>query len=350
MHPTEQDLTETVASSRPDPAGSIVRTDAPAVARTLRLSTEDVPPRTRREWLREVIGREYAMVDITPPASGPLFNEMLITQWRDLQLSAIRSNAIELNRLKKDALVSGQDAYFAVVLLSGEYSLEQNGRETFLRPGDMALYDATRPHRVRCPQPFSKLIVSIPRTLLRGRIAGVDHCTALRIPGCAGIGVIASSFVRSASSQTATLSAREFSALSEPCLDLLALAITSVHPKGTQGPRTRSASRVKVKDFVERRLTDPALDTTTIASAVGLSSRYINGLFEAEGTSLMRYVLTRRLECCRRAMLAPTQESRKLADIALYWGFRDVAHFSRAFKLRFGCSPRAYREARLPRN
>lgn len=350
MHPTEQDLTETVVSSRPEPAGGIVRAEARAAARTLRLSTEDLPPRSRHEWLREVIGREYARVDIIPPAGGPLFNEMFITQWRDLQLSTVRSNAIELNRLKQDALVSGQDAYFAVVLLSGEYSLEQNGREAFLRPGDMALYDATRPHRVRCPQPFSKLIVSIPRTLLNARIAGVEHCTALRIPGRDGIGVIASSFVRSTSSQTATLSAREFSALSEPCLDLLALAIASVHPRGTQAPRTRSSSMVRVKDFVERRLTDPALDATTIAAAVGLSSRYINGLFEAEGTSLMRYVWSRRLECCRRAMLAPTQEFRKLADIALRWGFRDVAHFSRAFKLRFGCSPRAYREARLPRN
>jgi AraC family transcriptional regulator, positive regulator of tynA and feaB len=76
-----------------------VKTSLSARPATLKLSTADVPSLDRHEWLREVIGREYANVAITPPADGDLFNEMRISPWRDLQLSLIRSNAIRLDRL-----------------------------------------------------------------------------------------------------------------------------------------------------------------------------------------------------------------------------------------------------------
>ncbi|WP_156303061.1 cupin domain-containing protein, partial [Methylogaea oryzae] len=125
-----------------------------------------------------MIGREYAEVEICPPAGGGLFNEMTIYPWEGLQLSAIRSSAITIERLANEPRNIPQDAYFAVILLSGRYSLEQDGRETFLQPGDMAVYDATRPHRIRCPRDFSKLIVSIPRATLEERVAGIARCTA----------------------------------------------------------------------------------------------------------------------------------------------------------------------------
>ena len=43
----------------------------------------------------------------------------------------------------KEPAKNSHDAYFAVVLLSGSYLLEQNGREAILTPGDVTIYDAT---------------------------------------------------------------------------------------------------------------------------------------------------------------------------------------------------------------
>ena len=84
--------------------------------------------------MREVIGRGYANVDITPPGDGSLFKEMTITPWRDLQLSSIRSHAISLTRRRQEPQLVGQDAYFAVILLSGQYRLQQDGREPTCNP------------------------------------------------------------------------------------------------------------------------------------------------------------------------------------------------------------------------
>ncbi|BBA36414.1 transcriptional regulator with cupin sensor, AraC family [Methylocaldum marinum] len=311
------------------------------------LSTADVPRRERHGWLREVIGREYVRVEIGPPADGALFNEMTIHPWQDLRLSVIRSNAIGIERLPGEPYRADQDAYFAVVLLSGRYSLDQQGREVFLRPGDITLYDATRPHRIHCPRSFSKLIVSIPRGMLRERIAGIEHCTALRIPGTEAMGAVASRFLRASAGQAGRMNSREFSALAGHALDLLTLALTSVRPGNFSLSRSRSHSLYRVKAFVERHLAEPGLNAGTVAKGTGLSSRYINDLFKDEETSLMRHVWRRRLDQCGKDLLDPAHAGHSLSEIAFRWGFNDLSHFSRAFRQRFGCSPREYRQHAL---
>ncbi|MDO8827837.1 helix-turn-helix domain-containing protein [Methylophaga sp.] len=309
----------------------------------LKLSTNDIPPRERQEWLREVICREYAHVAITSPAKDAMFQNLVIYPWNNLQLSVIRSSALTIERLPQEPYLHSQDAYFAVILVSGDYLMMQNGREVFLQPGDMTIYDATRPHRIQCPKDFTKLIISIPRARFRDRIAGIDNCTALRIPGTVGAGLIASNFLRSLASQTDHLKAYEFSTLSDHALDLLTLAVASVRPVDYSLSRSRTITINRIKAFIEQRLADSTINSTMIANCVGLSSRYINDLFADEGTSLMRYVWKRRLENCRKDMLNPVHVGHRLSDIAFRWGFNDLSHFSRAFKQQFGCSPREFR-------
>lgn len=303
-------------------------------------STEDLPVRQRRDWLREVIGREYANVEITPPANGSLFNEMTIYPWEELRLSSIRSNAIAIERLPKTVSVS-QDAYFAVLLLSGEYFLEQDGREVVLRPGEMTIYDATRPHRIFCPGRFSKLIVSVPRAKLKDRVVGVEHCSASRISNGRGVGAVTAALLRSCAEQARDMSAQQFAALSENCFELMSLALLAARP--APASRSRSASMTRIKTFVEQNLRDPELDAALVATALGLSSRYVNAILADEGSSLMRHVWTRRLEKCRRDLDSPISAGRSITEIAFSWGFNDPSHFSRSFKQSFGRSPRDYR-------
>jgi AraC-like DNA-binding protein/mannose-6-phosphate isomerase-like protein (cupin superfamily) len=309
----------------------------------LKLSTNEIAPCDRADWLREVICREYAHVDISSPPHGDLSQELIIYPWGNLQLSTIQSSAISLERLPSEPHLNSQDAYFAVLLLSGDYLLEQNGREVFLKPGDMTIYDATRPHRIHCPGEFAKLILSIPRAVLRDRVAGIDCCTALSIPGTNGIGFVAANFLRSFATQADQFQAHEFCTLSDHTLDLLALAIASVRPVGINLSRSRSASLNAIKTFIEQNLHNADLDTDLISRYAGLSARYINNLFEDEETSLMRYVWRRRLENCRKELVNPVYAEHRISDIAFRWGFNDAAHFSRAFKQQFGRNPREIR-------
>ena len=174
-----------------------------------RLSTREIPPSERIGWLRDIICREYANVEVATPSRQILSQDLTIYPWDNLRLSVVTCNGVILERLPRAPQLASQDVYFAVVLLSGDYALEQDGKEAVLQPGDMTLYDATRPPRIQCPKDFEKIILSIPRPLLRARMAGVEHCTALKISGTGGIGAVTSQFLR-ASSQRQTHSTRYF--------------------------------------------------------------------------------------------------------------------------------------------
>lgn len=304
------------------------------------LSTEQAPPNRRRDWLCEVIGREYARVDVRPLPEQGLFNEMTIYAGRDIRLSSIRSNAILLEKPNRPSLPDSHDVYLAAVLLSGEYFLEQDGRQVSLKPGDMTIYDATRPHKIYCPGKFSKLIVSLPRLTTRAFSPEIDRCAALRVAGDSGVGAMAVSYIRSFAAHAAELTDGAFAAMASHCADLIALSLLEPH-EYRRADRGREATLRRVKRFIESRLGDPRLDPAMAAQTLGLSSRYLNSLFEAEGLSLMRYVWARRLENCRRDLCADA--CGPIGEIAYRWGFSDLSHFSRAFRRRFGQSAREAR-------
>lgn len=311
---------------------------------SLLLSTAQHPPSQRRAWLQQAIAESYTHVSVSPSGKLPLFNEMRIYPWQSLQLSIISSNGIQIQRQAGECDKISQDAYFAVVLLSGQYLLEQQGRETFLQAGDIALYDATRPHRIQCPGPFSKLIISIPRTLLRQSLAGVEHCTARAISHQHGMGAISSSFLQSAARYVSSLQQADFAALAPQALNLISAALNSIKPEDAVIGRCRSLSLYMAKQFIEQHLHQTQLDSSLIAAGTGYSSRYLNALFAEEGSAMMRYVWQRRLEKCRQDLASQELRGQSISTIAMHWGFNDLAHFSRRFHLAFGSSPRAYRQ------
>lgn len=310
-----------------------------------RFCTEDQPLSHRLEWLKEVIGKEYANVEITPSRDIKLFNDMLIYPWRQgMRLSSIQSHAITLERLASEPSENMQDCYFAVVLTSGKYKLEQGGREVFLQPGDMTLYDATEPHRISTPESFSKILISIPRNILDQRVHNVGNLTATKIPSSSGIGAITSSFIQSTVKQLGQLDEAQFLEMSDPVLDLFTLSLNQLSSGSVNLSRHRNLTLTRVKQFVSQHCENSQLNPEAVSVGVGLSIRYINNLFNAEQTSLMRYLTQQRLALAHRRLSSRLFEHQSVTEIAMQCGFNNMAHFSRIFKNSYSMSPRQYRE------
>lgn len=113
--------------------------------------------------------------------------------------------------------------------------------------------------------------------------------------------------------------------------------------EGAPAIDVREKRRRAILEHIDRNLADADLGIGGIARAFGLSSRTIHKLFEGEAQTVARLIWERRLERCREEMADPAMASRSITEIAHLWGFSDSQHFSRAFKHRFGLTPRAYR-------
>lgn len=96
--------------------------------------------------------------------------------------------------------------------------------------------------------------------------------------------------------------------------------------------------------LIEAELADPELDANRIARAQGISRRRLDELMVAQtGTSVSAKIWLRRLEQAASDLTDARYASRTVTQIAFAAGFEDAAHFTRAFKRRYGCTPRKWR-------
>jgi AraC family transcriptional regulator, positive regulator of tynA and feaB len=101
--------------------------------------------------------------------------------------------------------------------------------------------------------------------------------------------------------------------------------------------------RRRMLRYIETNLSDPELNVERIAAAFRLSTRYVHRLMKEVDATPGNLIWSRRLERCADALLTPSNAAVPISQIAYAWGYKDAAHFTRSFKLRYGISPRAFR-------
>lgn len=105
--------------------------------------------------------------------------------------------------------------------------------------------------------------------------------------------------------------------------------------------------REQIRACVRARLRDPGLTVAAIATQLRLSPSTLHRAWSGEPCSLADWIWSQRLDAARRDLCSPGLARRSVSEIAFHWGFNDAAHFSRAFRARFGCAPRELRAKAL---
>ena len=76
-----------------------------------------------------------------------------------------------------------------------------------------------------------------------------------------------------------------------------------------------------------------------------MTPRYVQRLFETEGTTFSAYLLGQRLALAQRMLSDPRYAGWSITAIAFEAGFGDLSYFARAFRSRYGATPSDFREA-----
>ena len=262
-----------------------------------------------------------------------------------LQRSITTGNAHRVTRSERLIRTSPHDNFFIGLLLAGGVVFTQGGRTATLRPGDIAVLDSTRVYTIDVPKSFDALWIRAPRHRFEERVRGASEVLAARIDGRSGIGHVAAEMLRAAMVEAPRLSAQEANRVASTLLDLLGVAFPRRERRRQSAPTAHCAALLRrVQDLVESRLDEETLTPAAVAGANRVSVRYVNRLFEQEGYTLARWIRTRRLERCRKDLEVSSPTPQRIADIAYSHGFKNISHFNRLFRARFGCSPRQFQQ------
>ena len=137
------------------------------------------------------------------------------------------------------------------------------------------------------------------------------------------------------------LEAHEVEMLTDNLCNLLAL---STAPRGPADDRAAATQAEAIMAYCQARLGNADLNPRAVAAHFGISLRTLHLRFEETGISFGRWLLERRLQACHQALSDVAHADRTISDIAFAFGFSDLSHFSKAFRARFGETPRDLRK------
>jgi AraC-like DNA-binding protein len=296
----------------------------------------------------------------TPVDHHEWVNELLIHGWKcRLDGSHFGPSAMHIARAGQAVVSNVKAAWFAVspglphssaawneerlivqVVNSGELFVGQRGQTTRFGPGDVVVLD---PQRSTFTESFRETthisVLSIPKFSLRERGLRDSLPIFLRPnPALADVDAVRG-LVLHLASLSGKASETMLSRLGEQCIDLMDVLITHY-----DNPSLRPLGAAKVllaKRLIARHIGDPDLNADRIAAELNMSKSSLERALRADGLSVMSYVWSLRLE--RAAQRLPVDTSHgAIKRIVFECGFSNHAHFSRAFKARYGMTPQEY--------
>jgi AraC-like DNA-binding protein len=293
-----------------------------------------------QEW-NDIVGE--AFTGCTVDAQTPLFDAEL---WRheinDLKLVRVRAQPSKVSRWITDGPRASSGSVLLHLQASGSSINVQQGHVTSISPGDGALCDADRGYVVDFLTPYEMFVVELP---LAGIVA---HDPAFDLDRLAGRKVdshrsqLLLAFLRTAWDQRGCLDedADWRDCVSRTSLDLAMRAISQSHPDEVVG--ASAELRRAVVGYIRVNLGDPDLRTSSIATALRISPRSVQSVFERLATTASGFILQNRLDRAASCLVdAPGRQS--MTDLAFDCGFSDSSYFSKCFSRRFGVAPRDYR-------
>ncbi|CAB1368433.1 conserved protein of unknown function [Denitratisoma oestradiolicum] len=259
-----------------------------------------------------------------------------------LTIHCIESDPVTVCRRDEDILADRVFDLLLHVQLEGTAVISQGEREFTLGQDAFAIVPGGIPYSVNYPEKGSKIILRIPHRIFHERVLGreVRDFGAAVFDGGGLVPVVINLLKSLTLEAEGDLTDIEQYTLSESFLALVGAVVRSrAKSNSKDNEKNQSARLCRILSYLEEHFTDHELTPTKIAEANFISVRHLHGLFQQSGMTVSKWIWDRRLKAGREDLLDQAMASLTICEIAYRRGFNDSAHFSRAFKDRFGISP-----------
>jgi AraC-like DNA-binding protein len=210
-----------------------------------------------------------------------------------------------------------------------------------LGDGDATLVSLTDPLESTHRAPGELIVLRCPRPQIVPRLSGDRDWFMRSIPqGSPALGLLVD-YAKIACRDETLASGDLQRMLVGHLYDLMAVSLGATRDAAhaAQGRGLRAARMHALKQDIAARLGSSRLSIAALAGRHGCTERFIQRLFESEGTTFTEYVLTQRLTQARRMLSDPRRDDAKISAVAYDCGFGDISYFNRAFRRAFGVTP-----------
>jgi AraC-like DNA-binding protein len=313
----------------------------------LRFSTDQFPTRDRIPAWREFVGRTFCRIDIEPLSNDGFAGA---TTMRIMPgLGIITGNCSPLTYVQTRQLNDSDDVILTAA--SGAWELDYAGERAAFDAGDAVLTSAADACSFALHAGGPHWGLRLPLSLLSPHVRDIEDRFGRRIPAQSP----ALRLLRHHLGMIEDLQSPDMHELrphaATQIRDLIAVAVGATRDSAeiAQARGVRAARLRAIKDDVRQSLGRADLSVATMGARHRLPIRYLQRLFESEGTTFTEFVLGERLARVHRTLTDTRFCDRAVSTIAFDAGFQHLSYFNRAFRARFGASPSDVRAQAQPR-
>lgn len=327
-------------------------------------TTDSHPVAEQFSYWREVICQAFTPLatdrvpadrtrDVREPGIPSWVRSTLLTSTNCAEVSSrtqlISHGDAEVRRTESDDI-------FMNLMVRGRCVVRQGGRAAIVSAGGFSFVDTTSTYSqeyIEDPARREWRVVSfrIPRRNLVPLLARPDGFTAVaHTAGAGGIANVAASTVLSTWGNINRLDRAGADAAESALNAVLAAAAGGSDELRDTGRASLDASlRASINRYVAARLQGGVdLSASAVARRFQVSTRKLHALYQGTERTFAQTVLSLRVEACARDLTAGNASS--LSDIAARWGFCDLSHMNRVFRVHHDCLPSDYRVITPGRN
>jgi AraC-like DNA-binding protein len=315
-------------------------------APTRRFSAADFAERERLNAWRELFGRTVVDLDLDPIGGGPFHAEATVCRLPGFGLLLGSTSAIELRHTRQ--LIRDDDLSF-MIGPKGKWAASQLGRDTRLTSGDGVLMWNAEVGAMTLPSSMQFITFRVPLAAITPLVPDIGAVVARRIPRETEALRLLAGYIASLRDEDALATPELQNVVVTHVHDLLGVALGATRDaaQAASGRGVRAARLRTIKADILANFASGDLTIRAVAVRHNLTPRYIQLLFESDGTTFSEFLLAQRLMRAHRLLSDSRFDHRSITSVAFDVGIRDASYFGRLFRRRFGATPSELRNESL---
>jgi AraC family transcriptional activator of tynA and feaB len=302
-------------------------------------STQDIERRRALAYWVDTVGQVLLELEIEAAVPERFTASLQQSRLGPAGLNLIDASEQWMRRTKAGIARSLSPSVYLLQLRTGEFELQQYGRECRIQVGDCVLIDSEEPYELSCPGRTVCLSVAFPRQWLSSWLPSPQEQIARRLPRQWWGAALARALSCLDPTKIEEL-VLPGDVVADQIASLLVLASGARQGEGA----TRPGMLERLRGTLRERYFEVDLSPAAVAAEHGIGKRHLHFLFAKQDTTFGAELMAVRLERARQMLQDRRFDHVPVGEIATRCGFTDPSHFARRFRLRFRAAPAAFRK------